>query len=102
MVLGLLIHYFHIHHNAPCLPSRIFHNHCFQFLQGINVVPGEIENNGYAKFWGVTRCIMVYVKVVCKEKRYSLPTFLVQSSSRMQYSTNSLAESISMVTSFTL
>ena len=49
------IHYFHLDHNAPCLPPRIFHNHCFQFLQGITVVPGEIENNGYAKFSGVNK-----------------------------------------------
>ena len=47
------IHYFHIDHNAPCLPLRILHNHCFQFLQGITIVPREIENNGYAKCWGV-------------------------------------------------
>ena len=46
------IHYFHIDHNEPCLPLRILHNYCFQFLQGITVVPREIENNGYAKCWG--------------------------------------------------
>ena len=28
------------------------HNHCFQFLLGITVVPREIEDNGYAKLWG--------------------------------------------------
>ena len=33
-------------------PLRILHNHCFQILQGITVVPREIENNGYAKFFG--------------------------------------------------
>ena len=48
-------HYFHIDHNAPCFPLRILHNHCFQILQGITVVPREIENNGYAKFWGVNK-----------------------------------------------
>ena len=31
----------------------ILHNHCFQFLPGITVVPREIEDNGYAKFWVV-------------------------------------------------
>ena len=47
--------YFHIDHNAPCLPPKILHNHCFQILQGITVVPREIVNNGYAKFWGVNK-----------------------------------------------
>ena len=52
------IHYFHIDHNASCLPPplppQILHNHCFQFLLGITVVPREIQDNGYAKFffWG--------------------------------------------------
>ena len=27
----------------------------FQILQGITVVPREIENNGYEKFWGVNK-----------------------------------------------
>ena len=30
-------------------------NHCFQFLLGITVVPREIEDNGNAKFWGVSK-----------------------------------------------
>ena len=30
-------------------------NHCFQFLLGITVVPREIEGNGNAKFWGVSK-----------------------------------------------
>ena len=29
---------------------HILHNHCFQFLLGIAVVPREIEDNGYALF----------------------------------------------------
>ena len=47
------IHNFHIDHNASCLPSapQILHNHCFQFLLGITVVPREIEENGYANFF---------------------------------------------------
>ena len=41
-------------------PLRILHNQCFQILQGITVVRREIEkieieNNGYAKFWGVNK-----------------------------------------------
>ena len=48
----------------PVFPLRILHNQCFQILQGITVVPREIENNGYAKFWGVNKVIMVYVKMM--------------------------------------
>ena len=52
---GFYNHHFHIHYNVPCLPPKILHNHCFQFLQGIRLVPGDIEDNGYAKFWGVNK-----------------------------------------------
>ena len=47
-----MIHHFNIDHNAPCLPLKILHNHCFQFLLGFTVIPREIEDNGYAKLWG--------------------------------------------------
>lgn len=47
------IPHFHINHNAPCLPRRILHNHCFQYLLGITVVPGQIEVKGYAELLGV-------------------------------------------------
>ena len=33
-------------------PPKFCINCCFQFLLGITVAPGEIEDNGYAKFWG--------------------------------------------------
>ena len=33
-------------YNSPCLRPKILHNHCFQFLLGITVVPREIEDNG--------------------------------------------------------
>ena len=36
---------------VPCLPPQILHNHSFQFLLGITVVPREIENNGHAEFF---------------------------------------------------
>ena len=36
-------------------PLRILRNHCFQILQGITVIPREIENNGYAKFLGANK-----------------------------------------------
>jgi len=44
-------YHFHRDYNAPCLPPKILHNHCFQFLLGITVVPREIQDNRYAKFW---------------------------------------------------
>ena len=34
---------------------KILHNDCFQFLLGITVVPRGIQDNGYAKFWGVNK-----------------------------------------------
>ena len=52
------IHHFHKgHYNAHCLPthpppSQILHNHCLGFLLGPLLYPGEIGNNGYAKFGG--------------------------------------------------
>ena len=45
-----VIHHFHKDHNTSCLPPKILHNHCFQFLLGTTVVPRDIEDNGYAKF----------------------------------------------------
>jgi len=62
------IRHFHISHNAPYLPLKIFHNLCFSFLLGITAVLREIENNAYTKFWGVgeegeVRCIMGDVQV---------------------------------------
>ena len=30
----------------------VYHPYCFQFLQGNTVVPREIEDNGYAFFFG--------------------------------------------------
>ena len=31
--------------------TTILHNHCFQFPQGITVVPREIEDSDYVKFF---------------------------------------------------
>ena len=56
-------------------PQKTLHNHCFQFLLVITVVPREIEDNGYAIYIyiyffgggggvGGTRCIIAYVKMV--------------------------------------
>ena len=61
------IRFFHIHINAPSLPSKSLHNCCFQFLLGITVVPREIKDNRYATFergGGKQGCIVVYVKMV--------------------------------------
>ena len=45
-----------MHLICPPPPSpQILHNLCFSFLLGIAVVPREIENNSYAKFWGVNK-----------------------------------------------
>ena len=38
-------------HNTLRLPPKILPNHCFYFLLGPTIVPGEIENNVYPKFW---------------------------------------------------
>ena len=45
----------YIDHNASCLLPTILHNHRLGFLLGRLYYPGEIENNGYAKFWGVNK-----------------------------------------------
>ena len=53
---------------APCLPGNFAF--CFQFLLDITVIPREILNikkNVDAKFWGQTRCIVVYVKMVNRQ-----------------------------------
>ena len=50
--------------NASSLPPKILRNHCFQFILGITVAPREIEDNGYAKFWGVNNCIMAHLEMV--------------------------------------
>ena len=43
---------------------KILHNlSFFSFLLGITVIPREIKDNAYAKFWGATRCIMGDVKM---------------------------------------
>ena len=50
--------YFHINNNALSLPPKILHNHILFpiiFILGITVVPREIGDEGYAKFWGVNK-----------------------------------------------
>ena len=53
--ISLHIHHFYMDHNNPFFSPKILHNHCFQFLLGITVVAKEIEDNGYAKFWGLNK-----------------------------------------------
>ena len=60
----------HRDHNAPCIPLTILHNHCFQFLLGITVVPRQIQGNDYAKFWGSTRWIMECSPFVWKTRKF--------------------------------
>ena len=45
----------HISHNASFLPPKILHKHCYQFLLGRLLYPGEIKNKGYAKYWGANK-----------------------------------------------
>ena len=40
-----------MHLVPPPYIKNILHNHCFQFLLGITVVPREIEDNGYVIFF---------------------------------------------------
>ena len=53
--LQMDIRHFDTVHNALCLPPKILHKHCFQFLLGLTIVLGEIENNAYAKILGVNK-----------------------------------------------
>ena len=62
-LISILIHHFHIDHHASCLPPKVLHNHCFQFLLGITVVPREYKENSYAKIWGVNK-VTVYVNLL--------------------------------------
>ena len=55
LVLSWTIHFIHhlyISHNAPFLPSKIFHNLCFSFILGITAVPRETENNASTQNFG--------------------------------------------------
>ena len=62
---------------SPRPPQKNLHNHCFQFLLGLRIVPRETENNSYAKLWGYKKIIMVFSKVA--NPRCSLEIRLVHS-----------------------
>ena len=55
------IHYFptpikHLVYPPSPLPlKKALHKHCFQFLLGFTILPRKLENNTYAKFWGVNK-----------------------------------------------
>ena len=49
-VQSLSIGHFEKYHNTLCFSPQILHNHCFQFLLGLTMVPRENKNNAYAKF----------------------------------------------------
>ena len=57
IVLFSLILYSRKSHNTSCLPpppqKKILHNDCIRFLLGHEDDLKEIENNGYANFWGL-------------------------------------------------
>ena len=46
------IHLFHIDHNARCLPPKMLHNHCFQFLLDITFIPRENRRQRIGKILG--------------------------------------------------
>ena len=62
------IHHFHIDHNAPCLPPKILHIHCFQFLLGNTVVPRRNPRRWLCKIvgskqdalWSMSRWIFTF------------------------------------------
>ena len=39
----------------PPPPQKKLHDPCFQFLLGITFIPREIQDNSYAKYWGVNK-----------------------------------------------
>ena len=71
----------HIPHNAPYLSPKILHKLCFSFLLAITAVPKEIENNAYAKFWGVNqvhfgRCASdVWSTIKCTQHKLVHPIY---------------------------
>ena len=52
-------------------PFKILHNLCFRFLLGELLHPGEIENNGYAKFWGVNKIHYQVHYGLCENGEYT-------------------------------
>ena len=62
--------HFHIAHNTLCLPPKILHSDCFQFLLGHTVVQGNLKQCLCKIFFlggggggGQTKCIMDNVEM---------------------------------------
>ena len=68
-------------------PSPNFASQLFPVSPRFYSRPKRIEDNGYAKFWGLTRRIMVYVKMVNKP---SLPLSSLRISKNKEYPSCSL------------
>ena len=68
------IHHFRIDHNAPCLSPKSLHNHCFQLLLSITVVPWEIEDNEFhcRKWWIVRNSCELRLSVTLSPVFFSL------------------------------
>ena len=45
------IGHFQKYHNTLCLPFKILHKYCFQFLFSLTMISRENKNNAYAKLW---------------------------------------------------
>ena len=75
------IRYLHISHNAPYLPPKIVQKHCFQFLLGRLLHPGEMKNKGYAKFYGAKKVHYRKCGSGVRINRFSLKKRLINSAS---------------------
>ena len=83
----MYVHYFHIDHNAPCLPPQILHNHCFQFFfeggGGVNKVRyGLCENGEYGK--------RPHFRLTCVTKKRLSLSFPLVSTGTMESTKNTL------------
>ena len=67
------IHSFHWDDNAPCLPPKILHNHCFQFLLGITIVQEKIDVNSYHKLREVPHFSSGILKWAKRERVWKSP-----------------------------
>ena len=63
--------YFRKSRNTSCLSHKILHNDCIRFLLGHEDDPREIENNGYANFWGGKRGVLRDLRTVENSKSNS-------------------------------
>ena len=64
-VTQVICHLHTSHILCTLFAPQILHNLCFSFLLHITVVPREIENNAYAKFWGAKKVHKIW-EMQCK------------------------------------